>query len=143
MIIGGGAITTSTSSKRIPDHYKGFERSLSIDKRSQSLILKFFCARSINCYSIFVYKWLEILQYIRNKQPKSILSIYKNHRFERHKAKISNSNIPKSKKYEKNFLYEHTSTFNEISNVIKIKSRFIFKKELKMWISSRQNDTMD
>ena len=80
---------------------------------------------------------------IKNKKPKSILGIYKTNRFLRHKAELSLQNIPKNTKYSKFFLQENTVTYNKIPYDIKEKSIKLFKKEIKMWILTQPEDTMD
>ena len=80
---------------------------------------------------------------IINKCPTSILEIYRKNRFERHKADISLSYIPRSKKYSKFYIYEHTGTYNNIPPEIKEQSRNVFKRELRTWIQNQPDDTKD
>ena len=61
----------------------------------------------------------------------------------RHKAELSLQNISKNTKYSKFFLQEHTNTYNNIPSEIKEKSINIFKKEIKLWILTQPEDTMD
>ena len=90
-------------------------------------------------YSSLVF----IYNIINNKKPKSNLNIYKTQRFLRHKADISLNDLPKNKKYSKFFMQEHTNTYNKIPIEIRQKSKAVFKKELKLWISAQPKDTMD
>ena len=111
-------------------------------KKSITYILKqckWISARSMIQYSSLVF----IYNIINNKKPKSILNIYKTQRFLRHKADISLNDLPKNKKYSKFFMQEHTNTYNKIPIEIRQKSKAVFKKELKLWISAQPKDTMD
>ena len=111
-------------------------------KKSTSYILgkcKWMRIKDMITYSSLVF----INNVIKNKKPKSILNIYKTNRFIRHKAEISNTNIPKNKKYSTFFLQQHTTTYNKIPSEMKEKSIKTFKKELKLWICHRPSDTMD
>ena len=111
-------------------------------KKSITHILKqcqWISAKNMIQYSSLVF----IYSIINNKKPKSILNIYKTQRFLRHKADIALNNIPKNKKYAKFFLQEHTNTYNNIPIEIRQKSKAVFKKELKLWISAQPKDTMD
>ena len=78
-----------------------------------------------------------------NKAPKCIMEIYRKNRFERHRTELSLVNIPKKVKYSKFYIYEHTGTYNNLPTEIKQKSRYVFKKEIKLWIQCQPEDTCD
>ena len=102
-----------------------------------------YCFKKSNKYILNKCKWLSVKNMItysslifidnivRCNKPKSIMQIYRKNRFERHKATLSLNKNPRTKRYSKFFIYEHTGTFNNIPMEIKIKSRNIFKREIK------------
>ena len=114
-----------------------------------------YCFKKSNKYILNKCKWLSVKNMItysslifidnivRCNKPKSIMQIYRKNRFERHKATLSLNKNPRTKRYSKFFIYEHTGTFNNIPMEIKIKSRNIFKREIKYWIQNQPRDTLD
>ena len=77
------------------------------------------------------------------QKPQCIYQIYRQNRFERHKAELTCVNLPKGKKYSTFFLYSQTQNYNKIPIEIKEKSSLNFKKELRIWIQTLPDDTMD
>ena len=114
-----------------------------------------YCFRKSTSYILSKCKWMTIDQMItysslvfihsvnKHKKPKGVLNIYRNSRYNRHKANISVSYTPKNQKYAKLFIQEHTNTYNKVPAEIKEKSNKIFKNELKLWIKSQPVDTKD
>ena len=114
-----------------------------------------YCFRKSTHYILNKCKWLtssKLIKYrcisfihniITHKSPKSILEIYKKNRFVRHKHDIAPNYVPKNIRYSKFFIYDHINTYNEIPIDIKDKSNKLFKKELRLWIQTQPEDTMD
>ena len=80
---------------------------------------------------------------IKHKIPKGVHNIYRNSRYNRHKANISVTYRPINQKYSRFFIQQHSNTYNNVPTEIKEKSNRIFKRELKMWIKNRPVDSYD
>ena len=77
---------------------------------------------------LIMYRCLSYIHgVIENKKPKCIYQIYRQNRFERHKAELTCVNLPKGKKYSTFFLYSQTQNYNKIPIEIKEKSSVNFK----------------
>ena len=114
-----------------------------------------YCYRKSTKYILDKCKWLPIddlikyrrISYIHrvtfDRSPKSIVEIYRENRFQRHKSEITVNYVPKNTKYTKFFLYDHIGSYNKIPIETKSKQPKLFKKYLKIWIQQRHEDTMD
>ena len=114
-----------------------------------------YCYRKSTSYILDKCKWLHIdnlikfrcISYIHkiqyDKSPKSIVEVYRENRFQRHKSEITINYVPKNTKYTRFFLYDHIGSYNQIPMEIKSKHPKLFKKYLKVWINQRHEDTMD
>ena len=132
-----------------------FNRLHKIQMTAARAVIGNYCFKKSTDYILNKCKWLKMkdlimyrcLSYIHgvieNKKPKCIYQIYRQNRFERHKAELTCVNLPKGKKYSTFFLYSQTQNYNKIPIEIKEKSSVNFKKELRMWIRTLPDDTMD
>ena len=114
-----------------------------------------YCYRKSTSYILDKCKWLHIDNLIKfrcisyiykiqyDKSPKSIVEVYRENRFQRHKSEITINYVPKNTKYTRFFLYDHIGSYNQIPMEIKSKHPKLFKKYLKVWINQRHKDTMD
>ena len=107
-----------------------------------------YCFRKSTSYILDKCKWMTIekmityssLVFIHNiikhKIHKGVHNIYRNSRFNRHKANISLTYRPINQKCSR-------CKYLNVLTEIKEKSNMIFKRELKMWIKNQPVDTYD
>ena len=90
-----------------------------------------YCFRKSTSYILDKCKWMtieKIITYsslvfihniIKHKIPKGVHNIYRNSRFNRHKANISVTYRPINQKYSRFFIQHHSNTYNNVPTEIK------------------------
>ena len=84
----------------------------------------------MNINNMITYSSLLFIYNItNNNKPKSIVNIYRQSKYNRHRANLSLNTVPKKNRYSKFFLQEHTNTYNDVPIDVKSSNKAIFKRD--------------